>query len=38
MVMDAGQIIEDGSFDELVSRKNGYFKLLWDTQVNGMVL
>jgi len=38
IVMDAGKIIEDGTFDELTSFKNGYFKKLWDTQVNGMIL
>ena len=38
IVMDAGKIIEDGTFDELIAFENGYFKKLWDTQVNGMIL
>jgi ABC-type multidrug transport system fused ATPase/permease subunit len=38
VVMDAGQVIEDGTFEDLMSREKGYFKRLWDTQVNGMVL
>jgi ATP-binding cassette subfamily B protein len=38
VVMDAGEIIEDGSFDYLMSIKDGYFKKLWETQVNGMIL
>ncbi|MCX7091785.1 MAG: ABC transporter ATP-binding protein [Legionellales bacterium] len=38
VVMDAGQVIEDGTFEDLMSREKGYFKGLWDTQVNGMVL
>ncbi len=29
---------EDGSFDELLSKESGYFKKLWDNQVNGMVV
>lgn len=37
IVMDAGRIIEDGSFEELMSIKNGYFKKLWDSQVDGMI-
>lgn len=38
IVMNAGKIIEDGTFDELIAFENGYFKKLWDTQVNGMIL
>jgi ATP-binding cassette subfamily B protein len=38
VVIDAGNIIEDGSFDELMAIKQGYFKRLWETQVNGMIL
>ena len=38
VVMDGGKIIEDGSFDELLSKESGYFKKLWDNQVNGMVV
>jgi ATP-binding cassette subfamily B protein len=37
IVMDAGTIIEDGTFDALMSMKGGYFKSLWETQVNGMI-
>ena len=38
IVMDAGRIIEDGSFDALMRIKQGYFKTLWDSQVNGMIV
>lgn len=38
VVMDQGKIIEEGTFDQLMSISNGYFKTLWDAQVNGMVL
>lgn len=38
VVMDQGKIIEEGSFNQLMSNSNGYFKTLWDAQVNGMVL
>jgi len=38
IVMDAGKIIEDGTFAKLMSIENGYFKKLWETQVNGMIL
>lgn len=38
VVMNGGTIIEEGSFNELISIANGYFKTLWDNQVNGMVL
>ncbi len=37
VVMEGGAIIEEGRFDELIN-KDGYFKSLWDAQVNGMVL
>ena len=37
VVMDNGRIVEEGSFDELIS-KNGRFKELWNHQVNGMVV
>lgn len=37
VVMDKGQIIEDGSFDELISKKHGYFKTLWNNQMNGIL-
>ncbi|MGL5742921.1 MAG: ABC transporter ATP-binding protein [Legionella sp.] len=38
VVMDGGMIIEEGTFTDLVNRDNSYFKKLWDSQVNGMVL
>jgi ATP-binding cassette, subfamily B, bacterial len=37
VVMEEGRIIEEGSFQELM-KKNGYFKSLWDAQINGMVI
>ncbi|WP_255464177.1 ABC transporter ATP-binding protein [Legionella sp. PC997] len=38
VVMEGGVIIEDGTFNELINNKESYFKMLWDSQVNGMVL
>ena len=38
IVMDGGQIIEDGSFQDLLTKNNGKFKIMWDSQVNGMVI
>jgi len=38
VVMEHGTIIEEGSFEELILIQNGYFKKLWDSQVNGMVV
>ena len=38
VVMEGGQVIEEGSFDTLMQNEQGYFKKLWDSQVNGMVL
>ena len=37
VVMNEGKIIEDGSFNDLIA-KNGTFKELWCTQVDGMIL
>jgi ATP-binding cassette subfamily B protein len=37
IVIDAGKVVEDGSFAELIA-KNGHFKDLWDHQVNGMLI
>jgi len=37
IVIEAGDILEQGSFNELM-QKNGYFKSLWDAQINGMVI
>ncbi|MCW8407709.1 ABC transporter ATP-binding protein/permease [Legionella sp. PATHC035] len=38
VVMEGGAIIEEGTFNELVNNEQSYFKKLWDSQVNGMVL
>ncbi|MDR3443485.1 MAG: ABC transporter ATP-binding protein [Legionella sp.] len=38
VVMEGGVIIEAGTFDDLLNDKHSYFKKLWDSQVNGMVL
>ncbi|AHE67031.1 ABC transporter ATP-binding protein [Legionella oakridgensis] len=38
VVMEEGHIVEEGSFNQLMNKKNGYFRQLWDNQVNGMVL
>jgi ATP-binding cassette subfamily B protein len=38
LVMEDGEIIEEGKFDELIIKKNSYFKKLWDSQVNGMIV
>lgn len=37
IVMEGGAIIEEGSFDQLINKEQGYFKMLWDSQVNGMI-
>jgi ATP-binding cassette subfamily B protein len=38
VVMESGLVVEDGSFEELVSKEGGKFKELWEHQVNGMVV
>lgn len=38
IVIDNGQIIEDGSFQELLTKDHGEFKMMWDSQINGMVI
>ena len=38
IVIDNGQIIEDGSFQELLAKEHGKFKMMWDSQINGMVI
>ena len=38
VVIEGGHIIEEGTFDQLIHNEHGYFKKLWDSQVNGMVL
>ncbi len=37
VVMEGGQIIEDGAFAELMDNENGKFRKLWEHQVNGFV-
>lgn len=37
VVMDSGKIIEKGTFDELINN-DGYFKKLWESQTNGMIV
>lgn len=37
LVFDNGQIIEDGSPQDLLQNPSGTFRYLWDTQVNGFV-
>ncbi|MDP2630543.1 MAG: ABC transporter ATP-binding protein [Candidatus Uhrbacteria bacterium] len=37
IVMDQGRIIEDGSPKELLAKKNGEFKRIWEHQKNGFV-
>lgn len=38
IVMEDGAIIEQGTFNQLINNEQGYFKKLWDSQVNGMLL
>ncbi len=38
IVVEDGQIIEDGAFHELLKKENGKFKEMWDSQINGMVI
>jgi ATP-binding cassette subfamily B protein len=38
VVLENGQIVEDGPFATLMNIKNGKFKEMWEHQVNGMVL
>jgi ATP-binding cassette subfamily B protein len=38
IVIEGGQIVEDGSFQELLAKDDGRFKEMWDSQVNGMVV
>ena len=38
VVIEGGQIVEDGSFQGLLAKDGGRFKQMWDSQVNGMVI
>jgi len=38
IVIEGGDIVEDGSFQELIALDNGNFKAMWDSQINGMVI
>jgi len=38
IVIEDGNIVEDGSFQELLAKDGGKFKEMWDSQVNGMVV
>lgn len=38
VVIEGGEIVEDGSFSELLTVSNGKFKELWEHQVNGMIV
>ncbi len=38
IVIENGQIVEDGSFQDLLAKNDGRFKKMWDSQINGMVL
>ena len=35
IVLDKGKILEDGTHDELASKKDGLYKKLWDLQAGG---
>jgi len=37
VVIDDGQIVEEGSHQQLISQKNGKYKNLWEIQVGGFV-
>lgn len=38
VVIDDGRIVEDGSPDTLLRKKNGIFKNMWDHQVKGFII
>ena len=38
IVIESGKIIEDGEPDELLKKKNGIFKNMWDHQVKGFIV
>ena len=35
VVLDKGEIIEDGKHEDLIQTKNGLYKKLWDLQAGG---
>ena len=35
LVFDKGNIIEDGTHDELLNKESGLYKKLWDLQAGG---
>lgn len=37
IVLDAGEIIEDGTHAELTAQKDGLYKHLWESQVSGFI-
>lgn len=37
LVMEKGQIIEEGSHKQLLKKKNGYYKKLWDIQAGDFI-
>ncbi len=38
VVMNNGQIVENGTFIELMTISNGYFYTMWQNQINGMLI
>jgi ATP-binding cassette subfamily B protein len=38
IVIENGKILEDGFPDELLKKKNGHFKKMWDHQINGFII
>ena len=38
VVMDKGEVVEEGSFSGLMALEKGRFKELWEQQVNGMLV
>ena len=37
IVLEKGKIVEDGVHDELINRKDGFYKKLWDLQAGGFL-
>ncbi len=37
LVVDHGEIVEDGSHKELLKKKGGLYKKLWDLQAGGFI-